>query len=169
MSKGKRLFAWVEREIFWSVLDSNGMLVVQYWYDAWGNHKVCDVSGNEITDTMHIGHMNAYRYRGYYYDRETGLYYLNTRYYDPETGRFINRNISQWNPIEINGLNSYSYGKNNPVVKRYFSNNCNVPTALQAEEKSDEPKKPNIKKGFSGFYRGVPVFGFENTFLSSFS
>ena len=103
-----------------AVLDSNGMVVVQYWYDAWGNHKVCDVSGNEITDMTHIGHMNAYRYRGYYYDRETGLYYLNTRYYDPETGRWLNKDdvlvTACLGSSKINGLNSYAYCFNNPVM-----------------------------------------------------
>ena len=63
--------------------------MVQYWYDAWGNHKVVDSSGNEITSSTHIGNLNPFRYRGYYYDTETELYFLQTRYYDPEVGRFI--------------------------------------------------------------------------------
>lgn len=64
--------------------------MVNYAYDAWGNHKVLDASGNAITATAHIGHRNPFRHRGYFYDRETGLYYLKSRYYDPQTGRFIN-------------------------------------------------------------------------------
>lgn len=103
--------------------------MVQYWYDAWGNHKVCDVSGNEITDMTHIGHMNAYRYRGYYYDRETGLYYLNTRYYDPQTGRFINRDsVAYADASFLNGLNLYAYCNNNPVM--YVDPNGQFPWLL---------------------------------------
>ena len=63
--------------------------MVKYVYDAWGNHKVFSPSGTEITDTTSIGHINPIRYRVYYYDTETGLYYLHSRYYDPQVGRFI--------------------------------------------------------------------------------
>lgn len=58
-------------------------------------------TGNAITDTANIGILNPFRYRSYYFDVETGLYYLQTRYADPET---------------INGLNLYAYCGNNPVM-----------------------------------------------------
>ena len=58
--------------------------------DAWGNHKVLDAAGTENTSDDFIGNINPIRYRGYYYDTETNLYYLISRYYDPEIGRFIN-------------------------------------------------------------------------------
>jgi len=61
---------------------------------------------------------NPFRYRSYYYDFETNLYYLNSRYYDPETGRFVNADdigvLTQAKDI-LNGLNLYSYCNNNPV------------------------------------------------------
>ncbi len=99
-----------------ALIDSNGNPVVQYWYDAWGNHKVVDVNGNEITDSTHMGNLNPFRYRGYYFDRETGLYFLQTRYYDPEIGRFINiDSIEYADPQTINGLNLYAYCLNNPI------------------------------------------------------
>ena len=61
--------------------------------------------------------MNPIRYRSYYYDVETQLYYLNTRYYDPAVGRFINADdISYLDPETINGLNLYAYCVNNPVM-----------------------------------------------------
>ncbi|MBQ7906680.1 MAG: hypothetical protein IJ309_03960 [Clostridia bacterium] len=63
--------------------------MVKYVYDAWGNHKVLDANGVEITNISHIGNINPIRYRSYYYDTETGLYYLQSRYYDPQVGRFI--------------------------------------------------------------------------------
>ena len=91
--------------------------MLQYWYDAWGNHKVVDNNGNEITDPNHIGNLNPFRYRGYYYDVETGLYFLQTRYYDPVVGRFLNRDSIQYaDPETINGLNLYAYCLNNPVA-----------------------------------------------------
>ena len=61
--------------------------------------------------------LNPFRYRSYYYDTETGLYYLQTRYYDPEIGRFINMDgIDYADPETINGLNLYAYCGNNPVM-----------------------------------------------------
>ena len=62
-----------------------GTVVVEYSYDAWGN--ILYTSGM-YADTL--GQENPIRYRGYYYDFETGFYYLQSRYYDPAMGRFIN-------------------------------------------------------------------------------
>ena len=98
------------------LLDSSGSVVVKYSYNAWGNCKVLNASGTEITDANHIGNLNPFRYRSYYYDTETKLYYLQSRYYDPEIGRFITiDDISYLNPDAINGLNLYAYCGNNPV------------------------------------------------------
>ena len=100
-----------------ALLDSNGNVVVEYVYDAWGNHAVLDANGADITDVNHIGVLNPFRYRSYYYDTETGLYYLKSRYYDPETGRFITIDgIEYLDPKTINGLNLYAYCGNNPVM-----------------------------------------------------
>ncbi len=63
-----------------------------------------------------IAELNPFRYRGYYYDEETGLYYLQSRYYDPEIGRFMTiDSINYADPETINGLNLYAYCGNNPV------------------------------------------------------
>ena len=84
-------------------------------YNAFGEHKVFDSYG-ENTSANFIGNINPIRYRGYYFDTETGLYYLNSRYYDPEVGRFISpADISELNPKVIGGLNLYSYANNNPI------------------------------------------------------
>ena len=101
-----------------SLLDENGSIVVKYVYDAWGNHAVLDGAGNDITDDdLHIGNLNPFRYRGYFYDPETELYYLQTRYYDPEVGRFITIDAIEYlDPESINGLNLYAYCGNNPVM-----------------------------------------------------
>ena len=73
------------------LVNSNGSTIANYDYDAWGRLlSVTDSSGNAITDSNHIANINPLRYRGYYYDKETGWYYLQSRYYDPAIGRFIN-------------------------------------------------------------------------------
>ena len=101
-----------------ALLDREGNVVVKYVYDAWGNHAVVDADGNDITDEGHIGNKNPYRYRGYYYDADLKLYWLQTRYYDPETGRFVTiDDISYLDPETINGLNLYAYCGNNPVMR----------------------------------------------------
>ena len=63
-----------------------------------------------------IAALNPFRYRGYYWDEEIALYYLNARYYDPEVGRFISQDdIFYLKPIILNGVNLYSYCYNNPI------------------------------------------------------
>ena len=100
-----------------ALIDSAGNVVVQYAYDAWGNHAVLGVGGEDITDPAHIGNINPIRYRGYYYDSEVDLYFLQTRYYDPTTGRFVTIDgIEYADPETLNGLNLYAYCGNNPVM-----------------------------------------------------
>ena len=100
-----------------ALLDRDGNVVVQYAYDAWGNHKVLDKDGGTVTDPDHIGHQNPFRYRGYFYESVAGLYYLKSRYYDPETGRFLTPDsIEYLDPDTIGGLNLYAYCNNNPVM-----------------------------------------------------
>ncbi len=107
-----------------SILDKSGREVVQYKYDAWGNVIT------EVIDEAHAGiaELNPFRYRSYYYDTETNLYYLNTRYYDPETGRFISQDdVSYLDPEHINGLNLFAYCGNNPVMQ--IDPNGHIPIA----------------------------------------
>ncbi len=100
-----------------AILDSNGTVVVKYNYDAWGRHNITDADGEPIMDAEHIGYLNPFRYRSYYYDTETRLYYLQTRYYDPEVGRFISQDdVDYAEPEVINGINLYAYCGNNPVM-----------------------------------------------------
>ena len=68
----------------------------------------------EITDTANLAKQNPFRYRGYYYDTESGLYYLQSRYYDPVTGRFVNPD-SLIDTSNVLGFNMYAYCGNNPV------------------------------------------------------
>ena len=103
------------------IYDANKNLVAEYKYDAWGNHRIYNSGGIDITDEIsynsNVAKLNPFRYRGYYYDTETGLYYLNSRYYDPSIGRFINADdIGYIQPTDINGLNLFAYCGNNPVM-----------------------------------------------------
>ena len=105
--------------------------MVKYRYDAWGTCKVLNASGTEITDANHIGNLNSFRYRSYYYDTEIKLYFLQSRYYDPEVGRFITiDDISYLDPDSINGMNLYAYCKNNPVAYIDPDGNFAITTAI---------------------------------------
>ena len=66
-----------------AIYDSLGNLQCRYIHDACGNHKAVDANGNELIDTNHISNVNPIRYRGYYWDSDFALYYLQSRYYDP--------------------------------------------------------------------------------------
>ena len=98
------------------ILDNELNQVVKYDYDSWGKViAITDATGTEITDQSHIGNINPYRYRSYRYDRETGLYYLQSRYYNPEWGRFLNADGLVATGQEPLGHNMYSYSYNNPI------------------------------------------------------
>ena len=102
----KNVFGDVEE-----IYSAKGTLVGKYRYTAFGE---CEIE----TDANGIATKNPIRYRGYYFDEETGFYYLKTRYYDPETGRFITiDDVSYLAPDTINGLNLYAYCGNNPVMR----------------------------------------------------
>lgn len=96
--------------------DSNGTQVVAYTYDAWGNPL--STTGS-MADTL--GKLNPFRYRGYVYDTETGLYYLGSRYYNPKTGRFINADSINLITATPNSAtwdkNLFSYCDNNPIIR----------------------------------------------------
>jgi len=85
--------------------------LVTYNYDAWGNHTVSYENNGNTTAARY----NPFRYRGYYYDVETGLYYLNSRYYDPQVGRFISADGFVSTGQDITGYNMFAYCGNNPV------------------------------------------------------
>lgn len=100
-----------------AIRDNTHQIVARYIYDAWGNHKVLNPDGTENTSTTFIGNINPIRYRSYYYDTDLEMYWLTTRYYDPETGRFISPDDwSYLNFEKLHGLNLYAYSKNNPVM-----------------------------------------------------
>jgi RHS repeat-associated protein len=159
--------------------------VGSYVYDAWGNPISTSSNG---TAEANIIQNNPLRYRGYIYDTETGFYYLQSRYYDPAIGRFINPDGTEY--LGANGdlvsFNLYAYCSNNPVNgldpcgtcihRRDFWNDCDKCGGETIGEKWDslktfcknaynyvtnsdvETSKSNLEKDGFTFYKGVPVF-----------
>ncbi len=98
-----------------ALVDESGKTVVNYVYDSWG--KLLSITGS-LKDT--VGIQNPFRYRGYYYDNETGMYYLKNRYYDPGLRRFICSDEMGSLDIQenIDDCNLYSYCDNNPIARK---------------------------------------------------
>ena len=109
-ANGTMLFYYLynlQGDVIAIVRAATGQVVAKYSYDAWGNCTVTNATGYAVGDK------NPFRYRGYYYDTETGLYYLNSRYYNPDFGRFISAH-GQLNS-SILGYNLFAYCENNPI------------------------------------------------------
>ena len=93
-----------------------GALCAYYSYDVWGNPiAVTDASGSVISNPNDFANIQSLRYRSYYYDTDTGFYYLQNRFYDPVTHRFINEDSFVSTGYSILGHNMFLYGLNNPV------------------------------------------------------
>lgn len=101
-----------------AIMDETGVIWATYNYDAWGNVlSVTDGNGNAVSPNAdHIANINPIRYRGYYYDNETGFYYLGSRYYDPSVCRFINADTFATTGQGFIGFNMYIYCLNNPIM-----------------------------------------------------
>ncbi len=99
-----------------AVTNANGETVAKYSYDAWG---VCTVT----EDDSGIGTVNPYRYRGYYYDAEIGLYYLQSRYYDAGVGRLVNADEAVFATISRENAKCalYTYSDNEPVLNSDYT------------------------------------------------
>ena len=128
-----------------AITNANGVTVAQYTYDAWGVPTI-----KEDTSGCNIATVNPFRYRGYYYDAETKLYYLQSRYYDPNIGRFINEDTTpQISFVTSDALtsNMYSYCSNSP------SNMCDESGFYGITFKIIS----SIVSAFSGAYIGAAV------------
>ena len=89
------------------IYNASGTQIAKVSLHSWGKYTPKTLVSNSFSS------YNPIRYRGYYYDRETTLYYLNARYYDPSWRRFISPDhVSSLNPSAANGLNLYSYANN---------------------------------------------------------
>lgn len=105
------------------LVDGGGTSVASYAYDAWGNI---------LTATGTMAQINPLRYRGYYYDTETGFYYLQSRYYDPVTHRFINADSYSSTGQGIIGYNMFAYCNNSPVIQADHTGEFGLLTLVSA-------------------------------------
>ncbi len=135
------------------IVDSEGEVVASYQYDAWG--KIINISGSNLE----IANLNPFRYRGYYYDADTSLYYLQSRYYDPEMGRFINCDDVKYigaTESEVS-YNPFAYCENEPVNRKDASGYSPATQVLYTI----------IKDSYSGKY-GFMGLGFHNPNANKF-
>ena len=134
------------------IINNAGTVVVSYTYDAWGN-PIATTGTLAAT----VGAANPFRYRGYYYDSETGFYYLNSRYYDPVIGRFISSDSIVDTGQGVLGTNMFAYCLNNPV-NRADPNGClssdtneyYVPKSITFEMLYPDEGKPSNQPGIAG-------------------
>ena len=139
-----------------SIVDGTGAVVASYSYDPYGN---------VVTATGDLAEVNPLRYRGYYYDTETALYYLQSRYYDPEMGRFINADALISTGQGLLGNNMFAYCNNNPT--RYSDPTGCVPIYpvefSGGGGKTQETKIPDsIWTKITGFIYGQAAFEYSN-------
>ena len=98
------------------IVDKDNNVIAYYDYDAWGGQlAVYDGNDKPVSGDSHFANVNPFRYRGYIYDTETGFYYLQSRYYDPEIGRFINADGQINQQESISGYNLFAYCNNDPI------------------------------------------------------
>ena len=99
-----------------AIYNESGTKIGSYTYDAWGNHTYTTASGTTGLERKIVSTYNPFRYRGYFYDVETQWYYLQSRYYNPNWGRFINADIYVNANGDLLGYNMFAYCNNNPVM-----------------------------------------------------
>ena len=110
---------WFEKNLQGDVVavyNQAGTKLIAYTYDAWGNSSVSYYNSGASTTATY----NPFRYRGYYFDSESGFYYLNSRYYDPAIGRFITADklaTVKATAFSVTDKNLYAYCDNNPVTR----------------------------------------------------
>ena len=127
------------------ILNSSGTEVVTYIYDAWGN--ILSTSG---TMASTLGTHNPLRYRGYVYDQETGLYYLQSRYYNPTICRFISVDAYVSTGQGIFGYNMFAYCRNNPASRKDATGTADISYTQDDETPWDDMIPDNLGRGGSG-------------------
>ena len=147
-----------------AILNASGIKVVEYKYDAWGDPIA--MSGNML-DTL--GYANPFRYRGYVYDSESGLYYLRSRYYNTEIGRFVSADTCMSTGQIAVGSNVFCYGNNNCVIGTdvdgtetrtiSFDQMCGilvfVKKPLDTEEENIKGDEDNLNIEFTGHIMSI--------------
>ena len=99
------------------ITDAEGNPLAEYTYDAWGKLLDITTAEEDNEEQLSLANANPLRYRGYYYDNETGYYYLQSRYYNPEWGRFISADGFKYiDTYALTSINAYVYCYNNPII-----------------------------------------------------
>ena len=114
-----------------AIIDSKGEVAVTYEYDAWGREIASSTAGDYGS---RLYAENRLKYRGYYYDSETGFYYVSSRYYDPEIGRFINADTTDVLDVQsdLYDKNLYAYCDNNPVMRKDLNGQVWITVGIMA-------------------------------------
>ena len=145
--------------------DHTNAPVANYYYDTWGKLLgITDANGNAITASNHVAVLNPIRYRGYFYDTETGFYYLNSRYYDPQIGRFINADGFVSTGQSFLGYNMFAYCSNNPVMLSDPTGYCIKSSPCGGVEwvACDMPDDPSILRCSNFTKEQLTELGFGN-------
>ena len=130
------------------IVNHQGKVMVEYTYDVWGNIlREASVKSKTYAD---IKDFSLFRYRGYVYDTDTGLYYLQSRYYDPITGRFINADDTVYigSSGTVLSCNIFVYCENNPINLYDYTGNCSYLDGgiIKTCHKSNKYKRDNAIK-----------------------
>ncbi len=146
------------------LIDGSGNTVVEYTYDSWGS--ILSATGS-LRNTL--GKYQPFCYRGYVYDSVIGLYYLQSRYYDPEIGRFISSDVYLSTGQGVIGHNSFAYCLNNPVM---LSDDCgNIPshsvTIDNPDKKELDPLPKTPPDEYSIIFLGQEYFSSIDTAVIS--
>lgn len=151
----------IQGDIISVVNTENNEIVLNYYYDAWGNisYKASDSIAGAIVSVLVLAATN-FSYRGYFCDYETGLYYLQSRYYDPEVCRFINLDDTGTTRIVADDsfvANLFTYCKNNPV--NFIDSHGYWPTQSTATYTTDyfvvDPPKEDYTDEFDFYYKKI--------------
>ena len=133
-----------------AIIDDYAERVVNYEYSAWG--ELLSVTGSKA-DT--VGTLNPFRYRGYCYDTETGLYYLNSRYYDPVTQRFVNGDKYASSGTGIIGFNMFTYCLNDPIL---LADNSGTRPDISGDLRKESSEQRWISLGYiNSSIKGKPL------------
>ena len=144
------------------LVDSTGSLVVEYNYDAWG--RIIGRTGSLVGT---LGWLNPFRYRGYVYDEETRMYYLKSRYYNPEWGRFINADEILGQTGEVLSHNLFAYCRNCPIIhfdpKGYSAISASFPFLADINKPVEIDITDRLNEAMEEHYKELTAYSFRHT------
>lgn len=149
-----------------AVAESNGEILCEYVYDEWGQITSVFFPDAATAEQRIAGNANPLRYRGYYYDNETGYYYLQSRYYDPSICRFINADIPETAQLSKNvaaGTNLFAYCNNNPTNEKDYFGYLSIRTIISGFKSLGRIAWPLVKNLINKIiwkpgYLGLKIF-----------